>query len=464
MLSFGLPQASHSVAAVAAAAIALASFIAPAEAAEVADDEPLLGQIQEIVSRDGPHSIDLLEPLTSLGVLYRESDDLAFALASLEQAVQIVRVNRGLHTLDQVPLVRQIIRLEEERGNAEGAWERQQDLLALLRRHPHDLRIVPVLRELAAEEMEVLNEFIDHEKPPEVILGCFYQEWPAPHAGDCRAGSRRTVVQGLLAEAQRNYADAIGVLLHHGLYGSEELRDLELDLLRGVDLLRSLYDSGRSYSPPMVPGFLGASSIEPWRSRIAPIAELTGWKARPPETTSPRGGGNVATNHVRLMSPYHRGRESLRRLYQYDTASGKSLVDQVDSLVQLADWDLLYSRNGRAVDAYAAAYEMLAEAGVSPASIERVFSPPTPIVLPAFQPSPLANDDRQAGAGYVDVAFEITRYGRARAIDIRHTENAADDALDRLLDIIKGSRFRPRVTDGEFLDAAPVLTRYYVRD
>ena len=463
MSSFGLLPANRSVAVLAAAA-AFSFFVAPAVAAEISDDEPLLGQIQRILSRDGPYSIALLEPLTSLGVLYRESDDLSFALASFEQAVQILRVNRGLHTLDQIPLVRQIIRLEEARGNVEGAWDPQQDLLALLRRHPHDLGIVPVLRELADEGMQVLDEYIAHEKPPEVILGCFYQEWPAPDAGDCRAGSRRTVVQGMLAEAQRNYADAIGVLLHHGLYGSEELRELELDLLRGVDLLRSLYDSNRSYPPPMIPRFIGASSIEPWRSRIAPILELTQWTARPAEMPRPLDSSNAAANHVRLMSPYHRGRESLRRLYQYDTVSGRPLVSQVGSLVQLADWDLLYSRNGRAVEAYASAYAMLAEGGVAKSSIENLFSPSTPVVLPAFQPNPLANDEARAPAGYVEVGFEITRYGRARAIDVRDAVNASDDALDRLVDIIKGSRFRPRVMGGEFPDAAPVLFRYYVYD
>ena len=42
----------------------------------------------------------------------------------------------------------------------------------------------------------------------------------------------------MLAEAQRNYAAAIGILLEHGMHGSREAQDLELALLRGVDLLR----------------------------------------------------------------------------------------------------------------------------------------------------------------------------------------------------------------------------------
>lgn len=460
MRSFSLPQVHQAVAPLVAVAV-FTFLLTPAEGAEVDDDAPLLGQIQEILSQDGPHSIRLLEPLTSLAVLYRESDDVAFALARLEQAVQILRINRGLHTLDQVPLVLDIIRLEREVGDAEAAWDRREDLLALLRRYPDDLRIVPVLRELADEQMEILDEFIGHEKPPEVVLGCFYQEWPAAEAGDCRAGSRRTVVQGMLAEAQRNYADAIGVLLGHGLYGSEELRGLEIDLLRGVDLLRTLYDSGHSYPPPMVPGFLGATNIEPWRSRIAPIAALAQWDAR---SSTPLDSSNSATRHVRLMSPYHRGRESLRRLHEYDVMSGRPIDGQAESLAQLADWDLLYSRNGRAVDAYAEVYEMLAQSGAPAASIERIFAPPTPIVLPAFQPNPLAKDEKREAAGHIDVAFEITRYGRARAIEIRDAVNATDDALDRLVGIIKANRFRPRVADGELQDAAPVLVRYYVYD
>ncbi len=463
MRTLGLSRVLQAVAQLAAAA-AFTVLLTAAEAAELDDDAPLLGRIQEIISADGLHSLRLVEPLTSLAGLYRETDDLAFALPRLEQAVQILRINRGLHTLDQVPLVREIIRLEREIGDAEAAWERREDLLALLRRYPNDLRVVPVLRELGDEQMEILDEFLDHEKPPEVVLGCFYQERASADAGDCQAGSRRTVVQGMLAEAQRNYAEAIGVLLSHGLYGSEELRELELDLLRGVDVLRTLYDSGRSYPPPMVPKFLGASSVEPWRSRIAPIAELAQWRARSSGTARPFDAGNAASTHARLMSPYHRGRESLGRLHQYDVMSGRPLVSQAGSLVQLADWDLLYSRNGRAVDAHVEVYEMLAESGVPDASIEGLFAPPTPVVLPAFNPNPLAKDETREAAGYVDVAFEITRYGRARAVEIRDSVNAGDEDLDRLVGIVKGSRFRPRVVDGELADRRAVLVRYYGYD
>jgi hypothetical protein len=60
------------------------------------------------------------------------------------------------------------------------------------------------------------------------------------------------------------------------------------------------------------------------------------------------------------------------------------------------------------------------------------------------------------------VAFEITKYGRGRAIEFLGAENASNDALRRLESIIKYNRFRPRVMDGEVAESAPVSVRYYL--
>ena len=90
-------------------------------------------------------------------------------------------------------------------------------------------------------------------------------------------------------------------MLRNEQYSSDELHDLELDVLRGTDLVRTMYD-------------------------------------RPnPKTTA---------------ATYYRGRQSLRRLYGYGAVRNAPTVQQVDALVQMADWDLLYSRHGNAVDVY----------------------------------------------------------------------------------------------------------------
>jgi hypothetical protein len=463
MVSFGMRRTLESLAL--AVALVLAAFTTPAVAQLLTDDDRELEQIQEILSRDGPYSVDLLGPLSRLGLLYQEGEDYALALVTLERAQHIVRVNNGLHSMDQVPLVRQLIRIEEARGNHEGAWDRQQNLLKLLRRHPDDVRVVPVLREIADKQMDVLASVIAGERPPEVVLGCFYKEWPTHADGSCEAGSRSTVVQGMLAEAQRTYLDAIAVMLRRGLYESDDLRALELQVLRGVDLMRSRYDRGPAARPvPMAPAFLGASSIEPWRSRMAAVAQLAEWELPYPSEPSLQAddNGHVVTKHVHIMDPYHRGLQSLRRLYAYGAASSDSSLRQAETVAQMADWDLLYSHNGRAVESYEVAQAMLEQAGAPKSSIERIFAPATPVVLPAFQPNPLDRDETRAATGYIDVAFEITKYGLSRGVEIVDEDNATLATKRDLLALIRSNRYRPQLIDGQFAAATPVRVRYYL--
>ena len=105
---------------------------------------------------------------------------------------------------------------------------------------------------------------------------------------------------------------------------------------------------------------------------------------------------------------------------------------------------------------------MLEQAGVSVASIDELFAPPTPVILPAFEPNPLLRDEARPTTGHIDVAFEITKYGRPRAVEIVDAANATTAAKRDLLALIRNNRFRPRLTDGQFADAAPVRVRYYL--
>jgi hypothetical protein len=461
---FGMRRALESTAAI-AAVLVLAVFSPPLVAQSLTDDDRDLEQIQEILARDGPYSLELLGPLSRLGLLYQEGQDYALALVTLERAQHIVRVNNGLHSMDQVPLVRQLIRVEEARGNHEGAWERQQDLLSLLRRHPDDVRTVPVLREIADRQMEVLASVIAGERPPEVVLGCFYKQWPTQADGSCEAGSRSTVVQGMLGEAQRTYLEAIAVMLRQGLYDSSDLRALELEVLRGVDLMRSRYYRGPTTRPvPMAPAYIGASTIEPWRSRMAAVAQLAEWELPYPNEPSLQSDDDdhAFTKHVHIMDPYHRGRQSLRRLYAYGAASSDSSLRQAEAVAQMADWDLLYSHNGRAIESYDVAREMLEDAGAPAATIEQIFAPATPVVLPAFQPNPLERDETRPATGFIDVAFEITKYGRSRAVEILDAANATHAAKQDLMALVRTNRYRPRLVDGVFGDVTPVRMRYYL--
>jgi hypothetical protein len=454
------------------AALLLASLLI-ASTAQAAEDQhgyqererQLLDQIEAIEARNGQYSTEMLEALQELILLYREHDEPKSAITALTSALQVVRVTRGLYSLDQAPLLFQQIYLEEGRANPSEVWRLEQELLTLVRRHPEDLRAVPALHEIADRQMAVLDRVLAGENHPNIALGCFYKLWPSPSSGSCSAGSRKTVVQGMLAEAQRNYSAAITTLLRNDQQGSDELRELEMNVVRGIYMVQAMYEeqhSGIGKPMPLVPAAVGTENMEPWRSRMAPVVDLAGWELPYPSmgALDDRETPKSEMRQARIMDPYHRGRQSLRRLYAYAAATSSTPLSQADLALQIADWDLLYSNNGLAVDRYELIHAMLEDAGVAQASIEQLFAPPTPVVLPAFEPNPLAADETRVASGYIDVAFEITRFGKSRGVEILAESNATQADRRDLVDLIGHSRFRPRPTDGQFGGTSPVVVRY----
>jgi hypothetical protein len=86
-------------------------------------------------------------------------------------------------------------------------------------------------------------------------------------------------------------------------------------------------------------------------------------------------------------------------------------------------------------------------------------------VLPTFLPNPLASDQTPKTTGYIDVAFDVTKYGDSRRVEILDTTtNATDAATDRLVRLVQRCRFRPRVTNGEVADVVRMVVRYYLNE
>jgi hypothetical protein len=103
---------------------------------------------------------------------------------------------------------------------------------------------VPVFRAIAAKRMALLRQYIAGEFPPQVFMGCYYS-WPREEPIDafgCIAGNRGTAIRGILSDAQENYYNAVTVMLRNELYSSDELRDLELELVASVETVRGRSD------------------------------------------------------------------------------------------------------------------------------------------------------------------------------------------------------------------------------
>ena len=397
MVSFDVRRRSRAhpcVVLLGAVAVSQAVVSQPSQTSVQARQE-LSERILETQSHDGPYSPELIDPLTTLSLSYEEDGLHDLSAAVTEQALQVIRANYGLRSLEQAALIRQRLTSEETRGNFAEAWDLEGELLRLARAHPEDPRSGEVFHEIGDKRIDLLERYLGGEAPPQLVLGCFYGA-----EGNCTSGSKDEAAQMILTSAQRNYLNAIRSLLQQRAYTSGELQGLEMDLLR----------------------------------------------------TSYVYGGRYLT-----------GRQSLSRLISYATANGEPLDKRAVMFVEVADWDLLYERRASALDNYAEIYAYMKQRGMAQSTIDAVFSPDTPIMLPAFLPNSLVAEDPANATGYIDVAFDVLMVGTTRRVEILNASNASKEAQNDLEHLILRSRFRPRIVDGEFPRASRVVVRYYLR-
>lgn len=398
------------IARLASAGAAAACAATGAFAQELTSSVPgVAGQVEEIQAARGMTSPELIGPLTSLGLVLREQEDLTLAAAAFERARHIVRVNFGLSSFEEAPLLRQLIQIEEAKGNAGAAWDLEQKLLGLIHRHPGP-RAAPLLEEIADKRTDVLRRYSAGEMPPQIMLGCYYAE-PVRHGpqGCPGSGSSRHVKIRLLDEARSYYMDTIAMVVQSKGLSAAELPALYLAWVRAIYTF--------------------------------PNDDIT----------------------------HYEGREILRDIHSLAARNSEPLAARMNAWLQVADWDLRFAggreENEAAFRAYEALYAQLVRAGVDAAMIDEIFAPGLPVVVPAFAPNPLASSETPNASRYLDVAFEITKHGEGKSIEFLDTSSStADAARLRLRDIVKRSRFRPRMADGAFADPARVVVRYYVSD
>lgn len=361
---------------------------------------------------EGYRSERLIDHLASLADLYRDLGQDLLAVAALDWALELSRINRGLHSLDAAallePMIESVIALEDY----ETARLLERRLLELTFRNPGDPRVALILATSADRHMRETERILGDGNGMQVTFAVGSAS-PAEFA-DQLSNARRRQALASLATARRQYAQAIAAGVNSG-YAVIDLLELEERLL-------STYYLEMSHP-----------KLAPERGRNQALCYA---------------GEAVIENSVGNVSRF---RES-------PTAAASVLI-------KLADWRLLCSRNARALDTYDSAYETLVERGADPDIVAELLSPQIPAALPAaFQASFTDGEAPEDYRGYIDVSFVVGRYGTARNVEILGESPGTSKAVRReLRAYIAGSRFRPRFVDGEPARVDRVTARYYYR-
>jgi hypothetical protein len=172
-----------------------------------------------------------------------------------------------------------------------------------------------------------------------------------------------------------------------------------------------------------------------------------------------------------LNSPdYDQGLVSFQRVLDYiDKNKARTAQQIAGTLLEEADWDLLFARVPQSAEKYDSAYQFFESSPVVKERAQALIAPATPVVLPAFMPAPnsrerlgLAADAPIAYFGYYDVSFSIQKNGRTRGIKVLGQGGNVTEAMEtRLREYLGKLTFRPRYLAGK-LDTEAHSVRYYV--
>ena len=370
---------------------------------------------------NGASSKDLAPELLSLAVLYQQRDDHVLALPALERARQIIRLNEGLYSLDQIPMVERALASRDALHEGGDVEQAEDQLLELARRNPGDARIADIYYELANRHVGNVERYLTDPSQQELSV-TLNVDGLAP-----RRETPEETALSTLDDARDNYAQAIRSVVRHRSADGPSLGDVELALVR-------------SY-------YIEAENVD----RLSPLAAQTDSRLGKPRY------------QLGIRSALHdRGVESYWRRMRFSTKAGRPETEIAAEQLELGDWHLLFDEEALAFATYRNARLLLERNGATPDDIQRFFSPMMPTVLPTFTTGFVGPDQAAAYSGYIDVAIDLNGAGKSTRFAVTdRSPGIPEEIVHRLKHYVAASRFRPKYEGGDWVPEDHVALRYY---
>lgn len=354
--------------------------------------------VEQIETIGGVWDSGLVEQLATLGGLQQQQGYHPDAIATFNRAIHINRINSGLHTLEQVPVIEKMI----ESHLALGEWE-QADLyynyLFYVQQKAfgaNDPRIIPILDRLANWNIQAFN------------MG--YGE---------SLGVRLSSAQMLFSAAAR----MVGA--HFGR-GDE----------RFVNYLHNLASS--AYLVSTNPGLMEELN----RPDIRLAQDTLRSQLNERSAIIPRG--------------FRAGEGALLDIAEYYAREPDSVYELAEAFANLGDWYLIFAKRRVAQEKYQQAWNLFSGREDRDELIQRLFGQVVP--LPTFSSnsadslvaaSATVKDSEPLEYDYADLSFDVTARGTVRNIQILSEQTEANSAqLSQLRRELRRTFFRPLIVDG----------------
>lgn len=356
--------------------------------------------VEAIEAQGGVWDRRLVEELASMGLLQQQQGYHEEAIATFDRAIHINRIHSGLYTLEQIPVVEQLIQSYLSLEDWQNADIYNYYLFYVQQKAygSDDPRLIPVLERLADWNIQAFN------------IGF----------GETR-GIRLSSAQILFNAAAR----MVGV--HFG-------RNDE----RFVGNLRKIANSAYlvSINPALMNALVDSASF-----RSTQDALRQQLNERSP--SMPQG--------------YASGRAALAQIVSFNAEEGDSAYDLAEAITNLGDWYLLFNRRSAAADQYQQAWDILQIQENSQQLQQQLFGQVVP--LPTFidkveylTTAPQIDGEDSLSVGFADLIFDVTAGGVVRNVRLLDQEietEANSRRLGQLRRTVRNSHFRPVVVDGQ---------------
>ncbi|MFT7470360.1 MAG: hypothetical protein ACI8XU_000248 [Kiritimatiellia bacterium] len=340
----------------------------------------------------------LIEELASLGRLQQQQGDHVGAIQTLDRAIHVNRINSGLYTLEQIPVVEQLIFSHMALGDWEEAdtynnylFHVQQKAYGL-----DDPRLIPVLDRLATWNIQAFKIGYGN------LLGIKLRQSQIMFNAAAR-----------MVDVHFGKADKRFVNYQRNIASSAYLVARNPDLMMEIDR---------------------------------------------PEYRNMQQVLAVKLNEQRqVQSPgFQTGERALLEIVMFYQEQGYDAYALAEAITHLADWYLMFDRRQDTLKNYKLAWDILQGLEDSEELTQRLFGKVTP--LPAFGSSietPDAFYRKEDGTealsfDYADLTFDVTVNGLARKVVSISEETQDNQAqLGKLRTSVRSTRFRPLLIDGE---------------
>lgn len=373
---------------------------------EISDFDQIL---EDLEIEGGAWSVQIAQELAELGEVLHAQGNYEESIVVLDRAVHINRVNNGLFSLNQIPLIKKIVDAHIALGQWSKADDRQQYAFYVQTRaySISDPRMIDVFDALAQWNIVSFYRGIDEDPNPR------------------------------LTQTYLLYRAATESVAAH--FGRQDPRYLPLlhKVASAADLMGRSALEGTAIGTRMNPD-------------LRMTSEFVGSSLRP------QGREDTSIDALEAIIAYY----SDPKLPKTE----ENLLGRVRALAELGDWYLLRDRRQAAMRTYEEAYEQLAneedrESLLSQVFGEIVFLPASSAFEEQLRDAHGVGPDSGARMGYVDLAFDVNQYGRLSNFEVLAIQPEDMTRADiQVISSMRSTLVRPKI--GETGAISSEIERY----